>query len=929
MRKPMINRSRLNLLLTANSSQNSDKGNFMKYKKTEHKSVRQSRYGKLGFLMVAACSTLIPTGAANAGFVLRSFCDSYYNITYPVTSECLVLTTGGTLNYTVIGAKGGAGNGKNNNLAGGGLATKITGTLKVNYGDVLYITVGTVGRDGMNQGLYDSAGGGGGYSAISSTSNTSGPLVIAGGGGGGGGGYKSSYSLGNGGHGGIYGNGGGGQGGMGASENNATAGGVGGTTSAGGLAGIGATIEDNGGLGGSLGSAGGDAVTDGYGGGGGGSFGFAGGKDGIIGVIEGDIGAIGGGGVGGYIGGGGGGGYGGGGGGGGSRSFYSDLGGGGGGGSSLVPSGATAIQTEEGARVMFSIPPPPPPAPVLLTPDQQSYDHYIQGNNTGLDGPTGIIRDSNGNIFVNNDQVSITVYAADASGDVLPLRTLNTFGEIALDAKNNLYVSSAGIINVFAEGAYGTPGSDTAPIIRSIDLSLLGAGPDNPIALDGIGNLYVLANAQAPETGKIVSVYGPEQSGGASPIRTITNLNADYSDGFAVDSAGTLFFSRGYVLDDPISAGIYIYAPGAKDDKTTSPTIPASTSSIISGAKTGLYNPTVIALDNLGNIHVLDRQLGGNAPSVLVFAAGATGDVAPIRNFADSAWSDKTLGLAVEKNGDVSITDVRAKSVDVYLRNVTPTPCGPGVGYSKSTVVEFSLPCVPTSSSVFDVLGTGSLPNLDSGVYVEFDWKTWGYGPGTWLLQGKNFVFDLFPLDHTNNIRTGNGYLFASDVLAPANNFLKAEGTATLTDATPAEGCASKFGCKKLIIQNSSQCLPPTCNLKSAKRTFQHLGNPFPFTVSLNSVRFVVKDSAGVITGVYTPSQAAKKAASGNPEKALLPTNEFFIWDGVANAWFDFSDSGPNQGSLGYMKGFWFVLLNENYKTEQIELLIPNEATQK
>jgi hypothetical protein len=29
------------------------------------------------------------------------------------------------------------------------------------------------------------------------------------------------------------------------------------------------------------------------------------------------------------------------------------------------------------------------------------------------------------------------------------------------------------------------------------------------------------------------------------------------------------------------------------------------------------------------------------------------------------------------------------------------------------------------------------------------------------------------------------------------------------------------------------------------------------------------------------------------------------------------------------MKSFWFVLLNENYKTEQIELLIPNEAAQK
>ena len=927
MHNSMINRSMSNLLLAANSSLNSDTGIFMKYKTTGDKPVRQWRYAKLGFFMAAACSMLLPAGTANAGIDLRAFCEYYFAGSVPHTGECVV-TSATRLNYTVIGAKGGAGSGVNKAVAGGS-ATKITGTLNVKPGDVLYITVGTVGRSGVD---LLSAGSGGGYSSISSASNTSGPLVIAGGGGGGGSSGLSalSFAAGVGGNGGTNGNGGGGQGGTGAHRNNATNGGVGGTTFMGGNGGIGSVSKNNGGLGGNSGSAGGDAVIGGFGGGGGGGFGFAGGKVGLN-----SSSGYGGGGEGSAIAGGGGGGYGGGGGGDGSSGITSlsdDFGGGGGGGSSLVPSGATAVQTDEAAQVLFSIA-PPPAAPVLLTPVQQDYHHQIKGNNTGLLGPAGIIHDSNGNIYVHNDQVSITVYAPDASGNALPLRTLNTFGEIAIDAKNNLYVSSAGIINVFAEGASGTPGSATAPIIRSIDLSLLGTSFDNPIALDGIGNLYVLAAAQAPQTGTIVSVYGSEQTGTDIPLRTITNLNADYSMGFAVDSAGTLFFSRGYNPDDPIAAGIYIYAPGAQDDATTTPSTPATPGSVIRGAKTGLYSPDVIALDNLGNIHVLDGQEG--TASVLVFAAGANGDVAPVQDFTDSVWSDKTFGMAVAKNGDVSITDVRTNSVNIYLRDVIPSACGQGIRYSTFTLMDFSLPCVPTNPSIFDVLGTGSLPDFDNNAFAEFDWKTLTLPltQSSWVLLGKDFIFDLFPLRHTDNIVPGRAYLFGSIISPPVEVRLQITGTATLTDATQAEGCASKFGCKRLILQNSSKCILPSCYLWSPRHSFQHLGNPFPFTVSLNSVRFVIKDTDGKITGVYTPSQAAQKAASGNAEKALLPTNEFFMLENLnisdGYVWAPFSDSGPKQGSLGYMKGFWFKMLNENYKNDQIELLIPNEATQK
>lgn len=577
--------------------------------------------------------------------------------------------------------------------------------------------------------------------------------------------------------------------------------------------------------------------------------------------------------------------------------------------------------------------------PLIQPPDQQTPDQLIIGSNTGLDTPKTIARDSHGNIYVNNEGLSITVYAPDATGDSTPLRTLNipgstasygyyTHNGIAIDVQNNLYVCDNDTIKVFAEGAYGDIGSATAPISRSITL-ITQSSDSCSIGLDSIGNIYALVQKGSES---IVYVFGPEQSGDASPLRTITNHAEGTSPGFAVDMAGTVFLSTSYSPFTSIPASIYSYAPGAQDDVTTNPPTSATPNSVISGAHTGLHAPIGIALDNLGNIHVTDNDPlfalgfpGAAAPSIRVFAAGANGDVAAIRTIGDSSHLSMPIGLTVDKNGNIYVTDNGHNSVNSYLRNVAPTPCGPGVGYQTGTLMEFSLPCVPTSSNVLDVLGTGSLPNLDSSAYIEWDWKTWDYGPGSWLLLGDFFDYNFFPRFNDMNIRADSGYLFASDVLAPVNNLLKVAGTSTLTDATPAEGCASKFGCKRLIVQYD----PSVYIFSIPRRTFNHLGNPFPFTVGLNSVRFVVKNSAGAITGVYTPSQAAQMASSGNAPKALLPSNEFFIWDGVANTWFDFSDSGPNQGSLGYMKGFWFLLLNGNYKTEQIELLIPNEATQK
>ena len=74
-------------------------------------------------------------------------------------------------------------------------------------------------------------------------------------------------------------------------------------------------------------------------------------------------------------------------------------------------------------------------------------------------------------------------------------------------------------------------------------------------------------------------------------------------------------------------AGVTVYAEGATGDATPIQDI--------SGSNTGLDFPNDVAVDASGNIYVAN---GGNAysNSVTVYAAGATGNVAPIQDISGS-----------------------------------------------------------------------------------------------------------------------------------------------------------------------------------------------------------------------------------------------------------------------------------------------------
>src|SRR6266568_518543 len=125
----------------------------------------------------------------------------------------------------------------------------------------------------------------------------------------------------------------------------------------------------------------------------------------------------------------------------------------------------------------------------------------------------------------NAGSISITVYAAGASGNATPTATIaggNTglifpFG-IARDGAGNIYVANEGFINSIAVYAAGASGNATP----TATIAGGNTGLNNPvgIALDGAGNIYV-----ANENSNSITVYAAGASGNATPTATIAGSN--------------------------------------------------------------------------------------------------------------------------------------------------------------------------------------------------------------------------------------------------------------------------------------------------------------------------------------------------------------------------------------------------------------------
>ncbi|GAC1391052.1 MAG: hypothetical protein NVSMB31_08240 [Vulcanimicrobiaceae bacterium] len=245
----------------------------------------------------------------------------------------------------------------------------------------------------------------------------------------------------------------------------------------------------------------------------------------------------------------------------------------------------------------------PPNATSASTPINQ-----IGGSNTQMNGPQYAAFDAKKQIYVTNFSAgaqsgAITIYASQATGNVLPVGVITGNGS--------------------------------------------GLGSPRGIFIDSTSQIWVSNVGPSPGFASSILTY----SGAPSPSGAITGSNTglNYPTGIVIDAKGLV-----YVANTGSSTGsgtITVYTPiGA----TSSNLAPSST---IAGPLTGLMNPTGIALDGANNIYVADKTTN----KVSVFAAGANGNVAPIRTIT-SALINNPSDLKFDSSSNLWVVNTASGS---------------------------------------------------------------------------------------------------------------------------------------------------------------------------------------------------------------------------------------------------------------------------
>jgi hypothetical protein len=274
----------------------------------------------------------------------------------------------------------------------------------------------------------------------------------------------------------------------------------------------------------------------------------------------------------------------------------------------------------------------------------------FDGTTSGISKPyfefTGGIPaiDAAGNLYVANSwgvwnpsqSRDINIYSLNAVDPGKPLRTLHThltnIWDMTVSRSGEIFAADGNGVAVFSATASG----DDAPI-RYLQL-----GTAYAIAVDSSENLYV-------ETGYgKVSVFGPTATGAAVPVRVIggpqTQIRSEYRVDYgslAVDALGNLYVLC--VIDAPEKVlnafRVLVFAPDAKGDV-------APLRFVTTSPMTNAYDGTAIAVDASGTIYV-SASLDLNEGAVFEFPADAYGSVTPSKIISSGKWGENAGGIAL------------------------------------------------------------------------------------------------------------------------------------------------------------------------------------------------------------------------------------------------------------------------------------------
>jgi sugar lactone lactonase YvrE len=247
----------------------------------------------------------------------------------------------------------------------------------------------------------------------------------------------------------------------------------------------------------------------------------------------------------------------------------------------------------------------------------------IAGPLTGLKSPSSITVDQRGSVFVVNG-LEILSFSPTSDGNASPAAIIagpaTTLGDSLLFSRpKGIAVDSRGFVFALTrDGIVGFPPGANGNIAPSIRLTNRRGESfqeydfywSRGIACDRY-NIYVTYVTYNER--HIVAMYPVSSTGQTSPASVLVGASTGLQNpaALAVDERGNLYVVN---QDGP---SLTVYKPGSRDNSN-----PVAT---IFGPATQLRSPQGIAIDAHGNIYVADSS----GKAILEFAAGANGNVPP------------------------------------------------------------------------------------------------------------------------------------------------------------------------------------------------------------------------------------------------------------------------------------------------------------
>lgn len=246
-----------------------------------------------------------------------------------------------------------------------------------------------------------------------------------------------------------------------------------------------------------------------------------------------------------------------------------------------------------------------------------------------------------------------------ASGNVAP--TIDIAGSntlltqpVALDVDAGGRVATANdganVVYIYSAGATG----NVAPAA-----SVTFTGQTEGVAFDSHGNLWVSSFIN-----NTIYEFAAGATGTPAPMVTLTGANTQLSvpENMWLDASGKLYVANH-------AAEVTVFAAGASGNATPL--------QLIAGSNTQLITPYGVVADATGRIIVADLGTpGAGNGAVRVYAAGATGNVAPIATIGGPATQlSAPSGVRLDGSGNIWVSDNAGQILEFAINasgNVAP-----------------------------------------------------------------------------------------------------------------------------------------------------------------------------------------------------------------------------------------------------------------